>query len=66
MINAEEAEFLDTINTMDGEEMAALFIALKRSASAKTDAGHKRAMNDFWRFYLGRRGKTLTNLEPIA
>lgn len=55
MISAEEAEFLDTINTMDGEERAALFHALERSAAAKTDAGHERAMNDFWRFYLGRR-----------
>ncbi len=26
-------------------------------SAAKTDAGHERAMNDFWRFYLGRRGE---------
>lgn len=56
-----EEEFAATIRTLDTEERAALFVALRRSAKARTEAGHKRALNDFWRFCQRRRGIEATS-----
>jgi hypothetical protein len=58
-LEADVAEFAGFVKTLDGDELVVLLFSMRDLAAAKTKAKQACILNDFRRFYLGRRGKTL-------